>query len=153
VILLAIAAAAAAAHPAFNPVDFFRGRSHGEGTLKIILRSPERIATDNIGRLEKDGSLVLTQVVHEGDKPPRTRYWRMRQTAPNRFEGTLTDAASPVRVDVTDDGIRIRYTAKDHLNFDQMLTAVSPTEVNDKIRISRFGIAVAHVEETIRKLD
>ena len=150
-ILLQLTAAAAAAHAAFNPVEFFRGRSHGDGTLKVIFSSTERITTDNVGRPEKDGSLVLEQVIHEPGKPPRTRYWRMRQAAPNRFEGTLTDAASPVRVDVTEKGIRIRYTAQNHLNFDQMLTPVSPTEVHDTIRVSRFGIVVAHFEETIRK--
>ena len=141
------------AQAAFNPVDFFRGRSEGNGTLKVIFRATEQIHTDNVGRAEKDGSLVLQQVIHEPGKPARTRYWRMRQTGPNRFEGTLTDAASPVRVDVTNRGIRIRYTAQNHLNFDQMLTPVSATEVHDTIRVSRFGIAVAHFDETIRKLD
>jgi hypothetical protein len=77
----------------------------------------------------------------------------MKQTAPDRFEGTLTDAASPVRVDVTKDGIRIRYTAINHLNFDQLLTPVSATEVHDQIKITRFGITVAHFDETIRKTD
>ena len=77
----------------------------------------------------------------------------MKQTAPNRFEGTLTDAASPVQVDVQSDGIRIRYTAQNHLNFDQTLTPVSPTQVRDLIQVSRFGITVAHFDETIRKLD
>jgi hypothetical protein len=144
---------AAPAQAAFNPVDFFRGRSEGEGTLKVIFRSSEQIHTDNVGRAEKDGSLVLQQVIHEPGKAPRTRYWRMRQTGPNRFEGSLTDAASPVRVDVTARGIRIRYTAQNHLNFDQQLTPVSSTEVHDTIRVSRFGIVVAHFDETIRKVD
>ena len=145
--------AAVPAQAAFNPVDFFRGRSEGQGTLKVIFRSSEQIHTENVGRADKDGSLVLQQVIHEPGKPARTRYWRMRQTGPSRFEGTLTDAASPVRVDVTKDGIRIRYTAQNHLNFDQMLAAVSATEVHDTIRVSRFGIVVAHFDETIRKLD
>ena len=145
--------AAVPAQAAFNPVEFFRGRSEGNGTLKVIFRSTEQIHTDNVGRAEKDGSLVLQQVIHEPGKEPRTRYWRMRQAGPNRFEGTLTDAASPVRVDVTNKGIRIRYTAQNHLNFDQMLTPVSATEVHDTIRVSRFGIVVAHFDETIRKLD
>ena len=80
--------------------------------LKIIFQSPKKMTVDSEGVAEKDGSLVLKQIIHEPGKPPRTRYWRMRQTAPNRYEGTLTDAASPVRVDVTKDGIRIRYTAR-----------------------------------------
>jgi hypothetical protein len=141
------------AYAAFNPVEFFRGKTHGEGTLKIIFQSPKVMTVDSEGRADSDGSLVLEQVVHEPGKDPRTRYWRLRQTAPGRFEGTLTDAATPVRVDVTKDGIRIRYTGKDHLNFDQLLTPVSSTEVHDQIRITRFGITVAHFDETIRKVD
>ena len=146
--------AAAPAHAtAFNPVEFFRGKTHGEGMLKIIFQSPKKMTVDSQGRAESDGSLVLEQVVHEPGKDPRTRYWRLRQTAPDRFEGTLTDAATPVRVDVTRGSIRIRYTGKDHLNFDQLLTPVSATEVHDQIRVTRFGITVAHFDETIRKLD
>ena len=157
--LLAFAFAAllfAIANPAhaqsFNPVEFFRGHTHGEGTLKIIFKAPKRIEVDSEGTAEKDGSLVLKQVIHEPGKPPRTRYWRLRQTAPNRFEGSLTDAASPVRVDVTKEGIRIRYRAKDNLDFDQMLTPVSATEVRNRMRVKRFGIVVARFDETIRKL-
>ena len=149
--LLIVAAPIHAA--AFNPVEFFHGRTRGEGTLKVIFQSPKKMSVDSVGRADSDGSLVLEQVVHEPSKPARTRYWRLRQTAPDRFEGTLTDAATPVRVDVTKNGIRIRYTGNDHLEFDQLLTPVSPTEVRDQIRIRRFGITVAHFDEVIRKLD
>jgi hypothetical protein len=144
---------AAPAQAAFNPVEFFKGRTHGEGMLKIIFQSAKKMSVDSEGVAEKDGSLVLKQVIHEPGKPPRTRYWRMRQTAPNRFEGTLTDAASAVRVDVGNNSIRIRYTAKDHLNFDQTLTPVSPREVHNQMKVKRFGITVANYDETIRKLD
>jgi hypothetical protein len=132
-------------------VEFFRGHTHGDGILKVIFRSSERIEVDSDGSAQKDGSLVLKQVIHEPGKPARTRYWRLRQTAPGIFEGTLTDAASPVRVDVTNEGVRIRYTGKDHLNFDQMLTQVGPKEVHNAMRVKRFGITVAHFTETIRK--
>jgi hypothetical protein len=145
--------AAAPSDAAFNPVEFFRGKTHGEGMLKIIFQSPKKMMVDSEGRADKDGSLVLEQVVHEPGKPPRTRFWRLKQTAPNRYEGSLTDAATPVRVDVMKDGIRIRYTGKDHLNFDQLLKPVSDTEIHDQIKITRFGITVARFDETIRKLD
>jgi uncharacterized protein DUF3833 len=146
-------AAAAPAQAAFNPVEFFRGHSHGEGTLKIIFQSPKHITVDSEGRIEKDGSLLLEQQVHEQGKPARTRYWRMRQTGPSRFEGTLTDAASPVRVDVEGERVRIRYKGKDHLDFDQWLTPAGPKQVNNSMRVKRFGITVAHYDEVIRKLD
>ena len=146
-------AAATPASAAFNPVDFFRGRTHGEGMLKVIFQAPKKITVDSEGTAEKDGALVLKQIVHEPGKPARTRYWRLRETDHNRFEGTLTDAASPVRIDIAGDRIRIRYHGKDHLDFAQWLTPVSAKQVNNAMRVKRFGITVARFNEVIRKLD
>ena len=149
-LLLSVAAPAQAA---FNPVDFFRGHTRGEGTLKIIFQSAKQIKVDSFGRGEKDGSLLLEQTIHEPGKPPRDRAWRLRQTGPNRFEGVLTEAAGPVRVDVTADSVRIRYKAKNNLDFDQVLTPDGPRTVRNKMRVKRFGLVVAHFNEIIRKLD
>ena len=148
IILAALAQAAA-----FNPVEFFRGRTQSEGRLKIMLQAPKTIKVDSTGRAEGDGTLVLEQVIRQPGKPPRTRYWRLRQTAPNRFEGTLSDAAGPVRIDQQGDRLHIRYKAKDNLNFESWLTPAGPRQVNNRTRVKRFGITVAHVEEVIRKLD
>jgi uncharacterized protein DUF3833 len=108
---------------------------------------------DSEGFTEKDGSLLLKQTIHEPEKPARIRYWRMRQTGPHSFAGTLTDAAGPVRVDVDGDQVRIRYKGKDHLDFDQLLTPAGPKVVNNHMRVKRFGITVAHFDEVITKLD
>jgi hypothetical protein len=152
---LAIAAVLAAvpAQAAFNPVEFFRGHTHGDGTLKVLFQATKRISVDSQGKAEKDGSVLLEQTIHEPGKPARVRYWRLRQKGPNIFEGTLTDAAGPVRVDVEDDRVRIRYRGKDHLDFEQWLTAAGPREVHNAMRVKRFGITVAHFNEVIRKLD
>lgn len=155
-VVLATLAALALAAPAqakFNPVEFFRGRTHGDGVLKIIFQSPEETKVDSEGWSEGNHSLVLKQIIHEPGKPPRTRYWRMRQTGPERFDGTLTDADSPVRVDVVGDKVRIRYHGKNKLNFDQWLTPVNAREVHNSMSVKRLGITVAHFEETIRKVD
>lgn len=153
VLLLSALLASTPATANFNPVEFFRGRSHGDGNLKIIFQSPKKMAVDSFGSSEPDGSLVLKQIIHEPGKPPRTRYWRMKQDGPNRFSGTLTDAAGPVRVDQSGDQVRIRYTAPNHLNFDQTLTPAGPREVHNSMRVKRFGFTVARFEEVIRKLD
>ncbi|HVM23122.1 MAG TPA: DUF3833 family protein [Sphingomicrobium sp.] len=144
---------AAPAHAAFNPVEFFRGKTSGEGTLKVLLQAPKTIRVESVGRAEADGSLLLEQTIYEPEKPPRVRYWRLRQNGPNRFDGTLTDAASPVRVDVIGERVRIRYKAKNHLDFDQWLSPVDARTVRNTMRVKRFGITVAHYDELIRKGD
>lgn len=150
---LALVVLNAPAHAAFNPVEFFRGRTHGVGVLKVIFQSSKRISVDSHGWTEKDGSLLLKQTIYEPAKPARVRYWRLRQTGPNRFDGTLTDADSPVRVDVVGERIRIRYHGKDKLRFDQWLTPAGPGEVHNSMRVKRLGFIVARFEETIRKID
>ena len=150
---LLLLALAAPAHAAFDPVEFFRGKTHGEGTLKIMFKQPVKMSVDSEGFAEKDGSLLLKQIVHEPGKPARTRYWKLLKTGDNLFEGTLTDAAGPVRVDVMGERIRIRYKAKNHLDFDQMLTPAGSRAVNNAMRVKRFGITVARYDEVIRKLD
>ena len=149
----ALLVVATPAHATFNPVEFFRGHTRGEGTLKIILQAAKQIRVESFGRTDKDGSLLLEQTIHEPGKPARSRAWRLRQTGPNRFEGTLTDAASPVRVDLAGDSVRIRYKAKNNLDFDQLLTPDGPRQVRNKMRVKRFGLTVARFNEMIRKLD
>lgn len=148
-----LVALAAPAHAAFDPVEFFRGRTQGEGTLKILFQPAKTIKVDSLGYADKDGTLVIRQTIAEPGKPPRTRYWRLKQTAPGRFAGTLTDAASPVRIEHTGDAVRIRYKAKDHLDFDQTLTPVDARTVRNRMKIKRFGLVVARVDEVIRKRD
>jgi hypothetical protein len=77
----------------------------------------------------------------------------MRQTGPNRFEGTLTDATGPVRVTLEKGAVRIRYRAKGNLDYDQLLTPAGTRIVNNRLRVRRLGVTVARVEEVIRKLD
>ena len=49
-----VAAALMAATAAFNPVEFFRGRTHGEGALKVIFQSAKQMSVDSVGRTEKE---------------------------------------------------------------------------------------------------
>ncbi len=143
----------AAAATQFDPVEFFRGRTQGIGTLKAAFQKSKTIRVDSMGKEQKDGALLLTQTIHEPGKAPRTRTWRMRRDGPTRYSGTLSDAAGPVRVTVEAGAIRIRYRDKDNLDFDQRLTAMSPRQLRNTMTVKRFGIRVATFDEVIRKLD
>lgn len=151
-----LAAGCAAAAPqghAFDPVEFFSGRTQGVGTLKVVLQKSKTIRVDSIGIAQKDGTLLLTQIIHEPGKDARTRTWRMRREPSGRYSGALSDARGPVRVEVEPTGIRIRYTDKDNLDFDQRLTATGPRQLHNRMTVKRLGIRVATFDEIIRKRD
>lgn len=151
--LLAVLCLAAPATAGFDPIAFFKGKSQGEGVLKIIFQAPKTISVDSEGMSEPDGTLVLVQKVQEEGKAPRLRSWRLRRTSPTRFEGTLTDAAGPVVVDLIGGKARIRYTMKNRMSVEQWLTETSPRTVANQMKVRRFGVIVARFDETIRKLD
>jgi hypothetical protein len=152
----ALALALSAAAPAqakFDPVEFFRGHSVGRGELKILLQSPLRVDVKSEGRTEKDGTLLLIQRVHQQGQKERTRYWRLKRQSATHFTGTLTDAAGPVAVDVVGNRARIRYRMKNRMSVEQWLTPAGHNLVNNQMRVRRFGVVVARLNETIRKLD
>ena len=153
--ILGLLAAALAAQPAptFDPVEFFRGRTEGKGTIKIVLRAPIPLEVESLGTIGADGTLVVRQVIREGTKTPRTRIWRLKAVGDRRYSGTLTDAASSVRVEQAGAAVRIRYKDKDQLDIDQTLTPAGPRTLRNRMKVKRFGITVAQVDETIRKRD
>ncbi|WP_051504446.1 DUF3833 family protein [Sphingomonas jaspsi] len=152
-LLLALALAAAPAAAGFDPVEFFRGRTKGDGKLKVIFQATKSINVESVGTAGPDGTLVLKQIVAEQGKPPRTRFWQLRNEGAGRYSGTLTDAVGPVKIETVKGRIHIRYRSKDHLDFEQWLTPAGPKQVENRMRVKRFGVTVAHVSETITKLD
>jgi hypothetical protein len=150
---IAALAMAVPAHAAFDPVAFFKGKTHGDGTAKVILKPSKSVSVDSEGHVEPDGTLVLNQRVMEEGKPARVRHWRLRKTSPTHFEGTLSDAVGPVSVDLIGNRARIRFDGKNHLKFEQWLTPKSDRVVLNTMRVKRLGIVVAHFTETIRKAD
>lgn len=162
-VLLALPTACVAApHPAsldapapvFDPVRFFTGRTVGSAELKVIFSAPKRVAVQGLGHVDPDGTLVLDQRVDQEGKRPRTREWRLREVAPGRYAGTLTDAEGPVRADVHGNRLHLRYRMKDGgLEVEQWIyLQPGGREALNRMSISKFGIGVGRLEETIRKI-
>lgn len=141
---------AAAATPAFDPLRFFTGPTRGTGELKVIFRKRVPIHVRGSGRITPDGTLILDQNVVEGQKPPRDRQWRLRQVAPGRYSGTLTDARGPVIGDIEGGRLNLRFTTKDGFGIRQTLTPDATGRVLDnRLTVHRFGITVATLRERI----
>ena len=153
VLLIASLCLSSPAFAAFDPVEFFRGKTEGSGTLKVIFEPARQVSVKSEGITEKDGTLVLAQRVHQQGQEPRVRHWRLRRVGAAKFAGTLTDAAGPVTVDLIGDRARIRYTMKNHMHVEQWLSPSGERTVSNQMKVRRFGLVVARFTETIRKLD
>ena len=144
----------AAPQPVFDAREFFVGRTEGRASLKIIFKSARPVHVDGTGRIDSDGTLILDQVVKRVDHAPERRQWRFRQTGPGRYAGTLSDATGPVVGDVRGNMLHLSYPMKGGVKAEQWiyLKPDKRTAIN-RIVITKLGIEVARLDETIRKLD
>ena len=139
---------------ALNPVAFFTGRSVGQGRLHTILRSTTPIHVQSVGRPDGKGGLVLVQLIREGAKRPRQRIWTLRPTGPGAYTGELTDARGSVQVQTGGGSALIRYEMKNGMRVEQMLALRKDgREIANRLYVYRFGIQLAQLDETIRKLN
>ena len=157
--LLALASCTAAAPPeasepgpAFEPVAFFTGPSHGDGQLDQIMKGVRTVTVDSVGKPEANGSLTLTQRIAMQGDPPRTRVWRLKQVAPGRYAGSLTDARGPVETVAIGRAIRIRYPMKGGLQVEQWLIALpGGRALDNRMTVTKWGMRVATLRERIEK--
>lgn len=137
----------------FDPIAFFTGQTKGEGELNKLLSSPVNVLVSSVGR-RQNGMLVLDQTIREGNEPPRVRRWTMRQVAPNRYTGSLTDALGPVHITVSGPRAYIRYKMDGGLGVEQQLALQSDGRtLLNRLQVEKFGVRVADLAEVIRKAE
>jgi hypothetical protein len=143
-----------AAAPPFKVSEFFTGRLHGEGVLEVMMSGSRSVRVTSVGRKARDGSIILDQEVREEGKPPRTRSWRLRETAPGRYAGTLSDAEGPVTGIVKGNRLHLSFRMRGDMDVDQWLTlAPGGRSARNVLRVRKMGLTVAAMDETIRKLN
>lgn len=142
--------------PPQPPLDiggFFTGRTHADNILKIVFHSPTPLIVDSFGKREGK-EFVQTDIVHEGNKPVRTRIWRTHELGPGHFGGSLSDATGPVDVSIRGNSAVIRYTMKGGLSiFETLQLQPGGKTLSNHVDATKFGLTFAHVDGTIRKLD
>lgn len=155
-LLLASATAHAAAPPhQLDMVDFFTGKTHAENVMKAAFQGTKSLVVDSVGGKGDRGDFVLVDTVNEQGKPVRTRKWIMHPVGPNHFTGSLSDAIGPVDIMVNGDSATIRYLMRDgHVNIVQQIQ-LQPggKSLSNHVVARKFGMVVAHIDGTIRKLD
>jgi hypothetical protein len=151
---LAGCSAAAAAPPAFDPFAFFTGTSRGEGTLKMLAKPRVPLRVESHGRSDGNGGLILDQTIHQGDKPARQRRWVLHPTSATTVSGTISGNPGMVSGRLDGNRLVLRYAMKDGLKVRQVLT-IRPDgrSVVNRVTVRKLGLAVAHVDEVITKVD
>jgi hypothetical protein len=79
----------------------------------------------------------------------------MHPVSANRFTGSLSDAIGPVDILVDGDSATISYVMKDgHVSITQRIQ-LQPggKSLSNHVVAHKLGMAVAHIDGTIRKLD
>lgn len=144
----------AAPAPVFLAERFFLGRTAGEGSLKIVFKDAQSIRVEGRGRLQPDGTLILDQMVWRGGTAPKQRQWRIRTVAPGRYRGRLTDATDEIVGETHGNLLHLSYPMKGGVHAEQWLYLQPDgrTALN-RMRITKLGMPVARLDETIRKVD
>jgi hypothetical protein len=147
------AAQTSARDPGFSAQDFFNGRTEGNGELKIIFSRRKAVHVDGTGRIAAEGELILDQVVTEEGTGPRKREWRIREVSQGHYVGRLSDAIGPVVGDVAGQRLHLRFRMEHGLRADQVLDLSSDRQsVHNRMTVRKFGMVVARLDETIRKV-
>jgi hypothetical protein len=135
----------------FDPIRFFHAPAEGRGTLYKLVGAPVpvHVSSTSVGDLDQ---LSVTQLIREGDKPPRKRIWVIRRVGDGDYAATLTDAVGPVRITVDRGRAFIRYRMKGGLTVDQQLALHGRDPVLcNRLSVRKFGIRIAWLNETIRR--
>jgi hypothetical protein len=144
-------AADAGAAP-FPVMAFFDGGTEGRAVLKIAFRSPQQVIVHGRGRVE-NGTLLLHQIVKEGDKPPRERQWRIREVSPGHYAGSLSDATGPIKAEADGNRLHLTFRMKGGFDVEQWLVlAPDGKSAHNIMAVRKLGVRVATLDETIRKV-
>jgi hypothetical protein len=150
---LAVAAEPAQPQPALDPLDFFTGEVRGEGTIKVMMKPATTMRSESRGTPDGKGGLVLEQRVHQTGKPVRISRWALRPTSKTTLTGTATDSAGPIAGKLSGNRLHLKYKTKDGLGFEQyMYLQADRRSVLNRITVRKWGMVVARIDETIRKL-
>jgi hypothetical protein len=138
-----------------GPEQFFVGRTEGSGQAHVILSGSHGVRDHSRGRLERGGAvLLLDQIVDEDGKPPRSRSWRLVRSGPSSFTGTISDARGAVTGEVEGNVLHLRYRSVEGPSVEQWIVVhAGGRTAQNRMTFRRFGLTVATLEGTIRRID
>ena len=142
------------AGPAFAPERFFLGRTNGQGTVKVVFAPARSVVVHGVGRMVNDDTIVLDQVVERTGRPSKKREWLLRRRSGGRYDGTLSDAVTPVVGEVAGNCFHVRYGMKAGVAVEQFLYLQPGGDaVLNRMTFRKLGVVVGRLNETIVRSD
>jgi hypothetical protein len=139
---------------AISPEQFFVGRTEGTGTVHVMLSGRHAVRVHSRGRVDPSGVLLLDQRVEEEGKPVRTTRWRLARSRQGRITGSIVGGRGPVTGEMAGNVLRLRYRSAEGPQVEQSITFhPDGRTAHNRMIYRRFGLTVATVEETIRRVD
>ena len=148
---LVAAAEPAQPQPPLDPLDFFTGEVRGEGTVKVMMRPATKMRSESRGTPDGKGGIILDQKVYETGKPVRLSRWVLHPTSRNTLGGT--NGEGPVTGKLTGNRLHLKYRMKNGLAAEQfMYLQPDRRTLHNRMTVRKWGMVVARIDETIRKL-
>ncbi len=146
----------AADAPIMRPERFFAGVSRGNGVIQTPGGAPaRRIMVESKGASLPDGTFRLDQTITDDRGKVSNRFWIMKQTGPNSYTSTLSDAAGGVEGAVRGNLFHLKYLLKKPFVTMEQWLWLQPDgkTVMNVGRISMPGRTVARLSEVIVRED
>ena len=122
--------------------------------LRVDFSHAKRVHVEGEGRVGSDGALTLVQQVQQHGSPTHVRTWRLKSRGDGSFDASLSDAVGPVDVEAHDNLLHVRFLLKRGLGVEQWIYLQSDgRSALNRMVVRKFGIPVAALRETIRKVE
>lgn len=137
----------------FDPLVWFEGRTRNEGVVRPIVGDAQRLQVDGVGRRLPDGSLQFEQVIRR-DADVSRRTWRVAAAGPDRWTLSGTDMVGRGQGwrEGADVILSWRRRGGD-LQARQQLRLAPDGRLTNRMTLSRMGVTLAHIDETIVRRD
>lgn len=145
--------------PVLSLDEYFDGPVQAWGVFTGRFNGVTRRFVVDIEPSRENGELVLDERFRYDDGETDRRIWRIRETAPGRYEGRADDVIGTATGEAAGSALRWRYTLALeaggrtwHVNFDDWMILMDEDVMMNRARVSKLGITVGEVVLFFRKV-
>jgi catechol 2,3-dioxygenase-like lactoylglutathione lyase family enzyme len=142
-----------AAAPQFEPEAFFRGATHGVGTLEQRGKAGRKLHVEGTGRWGADSVFRLDQKVVYDDGTTESRTWFLHRKGAQDYTGSLSDASGTIDGKADGNFFHLSYLVRQPAVYMDQVMYLQPDgrTVLNVATVSVLGVPWARLSETITR--